>query len=434
MRSHASIGSTRFISSDSVTPDLEPATLLDSLWLSSFYRERFRLEGYETRSQLASITNWSDVPTMTSDAVLEAGLTIVPANQRTAAIYCSGGTSARPKFIARSVDDIRRSADDAKAMFECGGVTADDTVMILQPFGVWAIGSIALNAFLSLGSRVIPVGAGIPDHVTHLLANEFHPSVIYASPRYARELGQTLRSAGVDPRSIGVRLFLLAGEGFGVSTRNVLSEEWGAETIDIYGSEETDGMGAECGEHRGLHLLDRSFLFEILRVEGEDDPSIGEIVVTTLGKQAFPLLRYRLGDVIQTVPEQCACGREGPLIRVVGRRDERLVLMGAAKIYGWQVVRALESFAGVFEAWQLHVTADERGTELLELLVCGGVDATGEDLLSARRTIELMSVDIAALVTSEVLAVRARFADRNQLTVTPRGKIPVLVDDRQYKQ
>lgn len=331
-------GATQMHGNENQLPDFLPHAELEAIrevrWRkivaeayarSPFYRQHlgqhFGAHGISSVDQLQSIMQ---LPTIDSHDVLKLSELIALEGGRIADVYCSGGTSQTPKIILRSCEDMYISAEAAVRMFKCGGVATYDTVMILQPFGIWAIGSIAFSAFTSMGCRVLPVGAGIPEEITSMLCSQFAPSVIYTSPRYARELTRRFKEMGLDCRSLGVRLFLLAGEGFGRGTRDFLAWEWGADTVDIYGSEETDGLGAECPFHRGLHLLEDEFFFEVLSLDAEvsnEDGLIGELVLTTLTKDVYPLIRYRTGDIVQLLAGQCECGRTSRRIRIIGRND-----------------------------------------------------------------------------------------------------------------
>lgn len=400
---------------------------------SAFYAERFRSAGIDIDS-FKGLDDLSCLPFTEPADLLQDPLSIVPKDVKIATVRCSGGTSDIPKIILRTEYDLRTSADVAARMFFCNGVRETDTVLLLQPFGIWGIGSIAFDALLKIGATIIPLGVGIPETFMMSIIRHIVPTVVYTSPRYATMLTHNLEAMGVDCRSMGIRLFMLAGEGFGPSTRELLATKWGADTFNIYGSEETDGLGAECSAHSGIHIWEDQFVFEFLdpdTLEPTEPGQIAEMVVTTLTKEGLPLVRYRIGDLVEVFPGICKCGRTHTRIAVRGRTTDTLVLVDSTKVYGYQVARALAPWTHSIESYQIICEQADNGGDALKLLVVPKTKGfTDEERKEIAKGLKGLSMAFTTVVEGGGATIEVINASMSDLVVTPRGKVPLFIDKR----
>ena len=400
---------------------------------SPFYRARFKSAGVNADS-FKGLDDLHRLPFTEPADLLREPSSILLKGKKIVAIRCSGGTSDTPKIIFRSEQDLNISADIAARMFFCNGVRNTDTVLLLQPFGIWGIGSIAFDALLRIGTTIIPMGIGIPEAFMVSVIKHMPPSVIYTSPRYATMLTRNLESMGLDCRSMAIRLFMLAGEGFGPSTREFLAQKWGADTFNIYGSEETDGLGAECQAHSGIHVWEDQFVFEFLNpdtLEPALPGQIAELVITTLTKDAYPLIRYRIGDLVEVFPGACECGRTHTRLVVRGRTTDTLVLVDGTKIYGYQIARALAPWADSIESYQVICEqADNGGDALKVLVVSRDKDFNAEECSKISEGLKNLSMAFATVVAGGGATIDVTNASASELVVTSRGKTPLFVDRR----
>lgn len=400
---------------------------------SPFYQERFKTLGVSVNS-FKGLDDLQKLPFTEPEDLLRDPSSIRPRNRKVVAIRCSGGTSDTPKIIFRSELDLSTSADVAARMFFCNGVRNTDTVLLLQPFGIWGIGSIAFDALMRLGATIIPLGVGIPEAFMLSVIKPMPPTVIYTSPRYATMLTHNLEAMGLDCRSIGIRLFMLAGEGFGPSTRELLAQKWGADTFNIYGSEETDGLGAECQAHSGIHIWEDQFIFEFLNpdtLEPALPGQIAELVITTLTKDAYPLIRYRIGDLVEVFRGTCECGRTHTRIAVRGRTTDTLALVDSTKIYGYQIARALAPWANSIESYQAICEQADNGGDALKLLVVPrDKDFSADERNEISEALKNLSMAFATVVMGGGVTIDVTNASTSELVVTSRGKIPLFVDKR----
>ena len=193
------------------------------------------------------------------------------------------------------------------------------------------------------------------------MLQDFRPQGLACTPSFALYIGETMREQGIDPRSVGVRYGMFGAEPWTEAMRAELESLWGLTALDFYGLSEVIGPGvaSECIEGRpGLHVNEDHFLPEIIDPEtGEPQPPghEGELVLTSLTKEALPMIRYRTGDVTSLDPAPCPCGRTTVRIaRIKGRSDDMLVIKGV-NVYPSQLEAALLAVDDVAPHYQLLV-------------------------------------------------------------------------------
>jgi len=211
-----------------------------------------------------------------------------------------------------------------------------------------------------MGLTVVPASSGNTLRQI-LLLQDFQPQGLACTPSFALYIGETMREQGIDPRSVGVRYGMFGAEPWTEAMRAELESLWGLTALDFYGLSEVIGPGVagECIEGRpGLHVNEDHFLPEIIDPEsGEPQPPghEGELVLTSLTKEALPMLRYRTGDVTSLDPAPCPCGRTTVRIaRIKGRSDDMLVIKGV-NVYPSQLEAALLAVEDVAPHYQLLV-------------------------------------------------------------------------------
>ncbi len=221
-----------------------------------------------------------------------------------------------------------------------------------------------------LGATVVPISGGLTDRQVMLL-RDFGGQVLCSTPSYALNIAHGMREAGVDPSELALEVGLFGAEPWSEAMRAQIEGELGLIAINFYGLSEIVGPGvsAECPERDGLHVNEDHFLVEVVdpdtgarRAPGED----GELVFTTLTKEALPLVRYRTADIASLTLEPCACGRTlARMSPVRGRSDDMLIIRGV-NLYPSEVEHALLGVDGVAPHYQLIV---ERPGELDELTI-----------------------------------------------------------------
>jgi phenylacetate-CoA ligase len=254
------------------------------------------------------------------------GMLHVPLEQ-TVRVHASSGTRGKPTIVAYTRRDIDVFADVCARAIAAAGGTPDDVLHVAYGYGLFT-GGLGLHCGGErLGATVVPASGGNTSLQLQLL-EDLGAVGLCCTPSFALLLAE--RAEG---RNIDLRYGLFGAEPWSESMREKLESAWGIDACDIYGLSEVMGPGvaAECREGKGaLHVFDDHFLPEIVDPEtGKPTDGPGELVLTTLTKEALPVLRYRTGDVTHFVDGECACGRTHRRIaRFAGRVDDMLIVRG----------------------------------------------------------------------------------------------------------
>jgi phenylacetate-CoA ligase len=328
--------------------------------------------------------------------------------EETVRIHASSGTRGRPTIVAYTAGDIDLFADVCARSIACAGGRPDDVLQVAYGYGLFTGGLGLHYGGERLGATVIPASGGNAGLQLQLLA-DLGSHGLACTPSFALLLAERAQAEGV-LGSIHLRYGVFGAEPWSDSLREKLEAAWGIDACDIYGLSEVIGPGvaSECREGKGaLHVFDDHFLPEIVDPEtGEPTTGLGELVLTTLTKEALPVLRYRTGDVTRFVEEDCGCGRSHQRIaRFSGRVDDMLVVRGINVFPSEieEVVLAHPALGG-----QYAIVLDRRGP-LVELEVRAELADTGET--------GALENEVA-----ELLAERLRL--RTRVQVGPPGSIP----------
>ena len=283
-------------------------------------------------------------------------------------VHLSSGTTGNPSVVGYTANDVRHLADLVARNLAAAGVTKDDVVQIFFGYGIFTAGFGFHYGTEALGASVIPFSHGDTRRQVQVM-RDFRTTVIIGTAHYALSIVAAAEEMGVDPHALSLRVGLFGGEPWEESVRETIQQRLMIEAYDVYGLAELGGPGVsfECERHDGLHVSEDQFYVEVV------DPATGErlgpgeqgeLVFTTLNKEAFPLLRYRSGDLSSVNPEPCACGRtHARMGRVSRHADDRVVVRGVS-IFPRQVEAALGSIEGLSPRFQMVVDR----TTLLERL------------------------------------------------------------------
>ncbi len=295
------------------------------------------------------------------------GLLAVPMSE-VVAVHGSSGTGGRPTLVAYTRADLRLWARMCARALGCAGATAGSVVHNAYGYGLFTGGLGIHQGAIELGATVIPVSGGMTARQVTLV-RDLRPDILTCTPSYALRLGEALAAAASPGRSLKAGLF--GAEPWTDALRARIEELLGLRALDIYGLSEVIGPGvaAECAEAAdGLHVNEDHFLVEAVDpASGEPVPdgTPGELVFTTVTKQALPLLRYRSGDIASLNREPCRCGRTlARMSKVIGRRDDMLVLSGV-NVYPSEVERVLLAESALAPDYLLVVDAREVPSRLI---------------------------------------------------------------------
>ncbi len=290
------------------------------------------------------------------------GLFTVPMD-RIVRIHASSGTTGQPTVVGYTKRDLKMWAEMMARSLACAGVTRKDVVHNAYGYGLFTGGLGAHYGAEEMGCAVIPISGGNSKRQITLM-KDFGSTVLLATPSYTLNLADTMADMGVDPSELKLRVGIFGAEPWSEKMRIELERRFQIKAIDIYGLSEVLGPGVACEcieEQKGLHIMEDHFLPEIVDRDsfaplapGEK----GELVFTTLTKEAFPVIRYRTKDVCQLITDVCTCGRTFyRMPKITGRTDDMLIIRGV-NVFPSQIEEVLVGTEGVEPHYQLIVERD----------------------------------------------------------------------------
>lgn len=328
---------------------------------SPFYRDRWRETGVEP-GDVKTLDDLRKLPFTTAEDLKEGypmPLLSVP-EKDVVRIHGSSGTTGKRKILAYTQKDI----DDWKDMFarcyELAGLTEEDRVQICVGYGLWTAGAGFQLGCERFGAMALPVGPGLLEIQLQMLT-DLKSTCICSTASMALLMGEEVQKHGLTDK-IALKKAIFGSETHTPKMRRQFEEALGLEdSFDIIGMTELygPGTGLECAAHDGIHYWADLYIVEILDpVTGEPvaPGELGEMVVTSLQKEASPLIRYRTHDLTRILPGECACGLAMPRIdKIQGRSDDMFIFRGV-NIYPGQIGAVLEEFDDLSAEYKITLT------------------------------------------------------------------------------
>jgi phenylacetate-CoA ligase len=272
------------------------------------------------------------------------GLLAVP-REAVARIHGSSGTTGKPTFVAYTRRDLETWADLCARFLVAGGLRPEHTVHVAFGYGLFTGGFGLHYGVERVGAAVVPAAGGnTPRQIT--LLRDLDPDVLVCTPSYALHIAEVAAAEGLRPNDLALELGHFGGEPWTEEMRGEIERLLGIEAFNNYGLSEVIGPGVsgECREHRGMHVQEDHFVVECLdpeTLEPVPDGEVGELVFTSLTKEAMPVVRYRTRDLAALDRSPCPCGRTGVRMgRVVGRSDDMMIIRGV-NVFPSQIEEAL---------------------------------------------------------------------------------------------
>ncbi len=299
------------------------------------------------------------------------GLFTVPRGE-VVRLHASSGTTGKPIVVGYTEDDIATWSDAMRRCLLACGLSRDDVIQVSYGYGLFTGGLGAHYGGEALGATVVPTSGGNTDRQI-MVMQDFGVTAICCTPSYFTHIAEKAADFGVDIRKTRLKAGMFGAEPWTEAMRHRIQEDTGIRAYDIYGLSEIIGPGVaiECSEQNGLHILEDYFYPEIIDPEtGEvlPDGEEGELVLTTLAKQAIPMIRYRTRDITSLMTEPCACGRSMRRIRRIGRRSDDMMIIRGVNVYPSQIEAALMRVKGLSPHYQIIVTR-ESGLDQMEIQV-----------------------------------------------------------------
>jgi phenylacetate-CoA ligase len=278
-------------------------------------------------------------------------------------LHASSGTTGKPTVVGYTRADIDVWSDLMARSLACMGARPGDIFHNAYGYGLFTGGLGFHYGAERLGLTTVPVSGGATERQVMLL-KDLGAKILGATPSYALNIAEVAEGMGVDIRALSLRYGCFGAEPWSEAMRAALEARLGIKALDIYGLSEVLGPGVacECAEAQaGLHLWEDHFYCEIINPETMDvlpDGESGELVITTLTKEALPMLRYRTRDITRLTDEPCRCGRtHRRMLRVTGRSDDMLVVRGV-NVYPSQIEALLVAFPGLAPHYQIVLTRE----------------------------------------------------------------------------
>lgn len=356
------------------------------------------------------------------------GMFAVPMDQ-VVRIHASSGTTGKSTVVGYTRDDLEVWAELMARTLGAGGTTRGDIVHNAYGYGLFTGGLGAHYGAEKIGASVIPMSGGNSKRQLQVM-QDFGSTVLCCTPSYAVMLGETAREMGVDTKELPLRVAFLGAEPWTENMRREIEEILHIDALDIYGLSEVMGPGVshECMEKNGLHVGEDHFIVEIIDPEtGEQLPSgsKGELVFTSLTKQALPLLRYRTRDITYIDDSPCPCGRNSVRMhRVMGRTDDMLIIRGV-NVFPSQIESVLMAVEGT-EPHYLIVVDRQGAMDNLEVWV----EVSPEIISDEVRDLEILERKVGAELQSVLgLSLTVKLVEPKTIARS-EGKAKRVVDRR----
>ncbi|MBO4302274.1 phenylacetate--CoA ligase [Methanosarcinaceae archaeon] len=319
---------------------------------SPFYRKRFEEAGIKPED-IRSIDDLTKLPfTFKKDLrdTYPTGMFCVPPKD-VVRIHASSGTTGKPTVVGYTENDLDCWSESLARAMTSAGLNGDDIIQVSYGYGLFTGGLGAHYGSEKIGATTVPAGTGNSERQI-MLMQDLGVTGICCTPSYFSHLIEVAANMGVDFRKdTKLRVGLFGAEPWSEELRKHIEERSGIKAYDIFGTSELSGpLFTDCEKQNGIHIWGDMFIVEVVDPKtGKQVPDgeKGELVVTTLTKEALPLIRYRVGDLTSMTHETCACGRTHPrILRLTGRTDDMTIVRGI-NVFPGQVEAVLLATPGV---------------------------------------------------------------------------------------
>ncbi len=287
-------------------------------------------------------------------------------------LHASSGTTGKPIVVGYTKNDIELWAGVMRRAFACCGLSNKDRIQVSYGYGLFTGGLGAHYGAEALGATVVPTSVGNTQRQI-MLMKDFGVTAICCTPSYFNFLIEKALEMGLDMRDLPIRAGIFGAEPWTLEMRKHIEENGNIKAYDIYGLSEIIGPGVavECSEQNGLHIFEDHFYPEIINPDtGEvlPDGEFGELVITTLTKEAFPMIRYRTRDLTRIITGKCACGRTIRRIDRISSRSDDMMIVRGINVFPSQIEAALLTVEGTTPNFNI-ILYTENGMDNIEVNV-----------------------------------------------------------------
>jgi phenylacetate-CoA ligase len=395
-----------------------------------FYKEKIDSSGL-TPEMVMSISDIDKLPFTTKNDLRDNypfGMFAV-SKDKIIEIHTSSGTTGKPVVGGYTKKDIDMWSEVMARCLASSGTTDNDVVQNAYGYGLFTGGLGVHYGARRIGANVIPISGGNTKRQL-MVMQDFKSTIITCTPSYSLYLAEAGEEMGIDFKSLPLKAGNFGAEPWSNNIRKEIENRLGLLALDIYGLTEIigPGVGNECRYKCGVHICDDHFYPEIIDPDTREvlpPGEVGELVITTLSREATPLLRYRTRDITKLIPGRCQCGRTSVKIeRIMGRTDDMLIIRGV-NVFPSQIEEVLVNIKGVEPHYQIIV---ERTGTLDQLEVQVEMD---ENLISDEiRRLEILESKIRSEIES-LLGIKVKVKLVEPKTITrSEGKAKRVIDKR----
>ena len=392
-----------------------------------FYRKRFD-ELNILPEDIRSVKDLSGLPLTTKADLRESypyGMFAVSLRE-VVRLHSTSGMTGKPTVVGYTRNDLNNWSNLTARILTAGGVTKDDVVQIAFAYGMLT-GAFGLHyGAEKLGASVIPTSSGNTEKQIAIM-KDYKTTTLLSTPSYALRIVDKMADMGIEPKSLNLRVGLFGGEPWSEDMRREIEERLYIVATDNYGLSEVLGPGVsgECEYKCGLHIFDDHFIAEVIDpstgqvLSGEEE---GELVITTLTKEAFPMVRFRTGDITSLNFGSCECGRTSVRMkRVMERTDDMLIIKGVS-VFPSQIEQVLREIKGCEPRFRLVVDRKDR-IDILEVHVEVSEGFFFDEMKKQRQLLEKIKKELS---TKLGVSVEVRLVEPESLGVDAMQGIKII--------
>lgn len=338
---------------------------------SEFYRQRFEENGIKP-DDIKTLEDLKKIPFTTKDDLRKTypfGIASVPL-EKAVRLHSSSGTTGNPTVILHTQKDLDEWAIAVARCLHMVGLRPKDVFQNTSGYGMFTGGLGFQYGAERLGMLTVPAAAGNSKRQIKFIT-DFGTTALHAIPSYLGRLFEVMKEEGLDPKKeTKLRTLIIGAEPHSEEQRRRIEEMYGAKAYNCFGMSEMCGPGVafECKEQNGLHIWEDYYIVEIINpdtLEPSKPGEVGELVLTTINREAMPLLRYRTRDLTSILPGECPCGRHhARLDRMKGRSDDMIILKGV-NIFPIQVENILMNFKELGTDYLITMETIDSNDEML---------------------------------------------------------------------
>ncbi len=390
-------------------------TLNHALNNSSLYIEKYENAGIKA-DDVQDISDLEKLPFLDkNDLMKDYPLPLKSVDDKDVVrIHGSSGTTGKRKIMCYTQNDIDVWADMFARCYELAGMTRNDRVHIAVGYGLWTAGVGFQLGCERFGAMAVPMGPVNTDMHVEMLV-DMQSTVFCSTASMALLMAEEINKRGLKSK-INLKKVILGAERSSDTMRSYIKELTGVgEIYDIYGLTELygPGTGLDCSLHDGIHFWSDLFIFEIINpdtLRPVPDGEEGELVITTLKKEASPLIRYRTHDITRIIPGECGCGLVFPRHgRIMGRSDDMFIYR-AVNIYPSQIDLVLNTIDGVGSEYQIHLDHNKDGRDIMTIRIERNYSGSSCD-----------DTSLAGLISDKL---RRRLLVRSNVEIVPFHTLP----------